>query len=535
MGGHELMGPERVDELLGIQTVSDGFAIVDRACEAIDRTASDASATAHLLARGTQVVEHLTRVLRPTDELSDLDGVVMLLNYLFAVGTDEQKAQLGRLFVDHIATYLPILQRAVEEDGIGPELVTLYSNVIGFLGHDACEDQLNADFVAVMHQYIARSTMGRSPAYLALANLYGPHEHASTDLSGAIDDVMKVLDAAVKNVEYGEREWSIGAPLKAIANLSTADTNKPLLWGNANCMENIAQCLRRSDSEWFGGESAKYLRLARNSGVECLYSMAFNYDVVGRIPDAVALIQRQVNDPANAVDPETRHTLEGALSYIQAKTAKSKLTAAAIPTEPSLATTATPPNQPATSEAPTPLAAPAPAPTPAPGGCGGHPRRRLEQVKESGNCHAEGNYIYDAKKECLFLKVQPGYRPDGWLAMLMSAKLYVEPKPDYEQDQSWLAMVEEQLKLLGVWHAIGGASDGTEPPPPAPSAPAAPTLGPGVDELLAEIRALREQVTRLESQLTTVQGQVETLVEQAEDANDKQQPGKKSRFFGGSK
>ncbi|KAA0191102.1 hypothetical protein FBUS_11742 [Fasciolopsis buskii] len=46
--------------------------------------------------------------------------------------------------------------------------------------------------------------------------------------------------------------------------------------------------------------------------------------------------------------------------------------------------------------------------------------------KDSPNTRSEAQYAYHMKKPLLFLRVQPAYRPDGWLGIMLGARIYLD-------------------------------------------------------------------------------------------------------------
>ncbi|VDP67464.1 unnamed protein product [Echinostoma caproni] len=46
--------------------------------------------------------------------------------------------------------------------------------------------------------------------------------------------------------------------------------------------------------------------------------------------------------------------------------------------------------------------------------------------KDSSNTRSEAQYAYHMRKPLLFLRVQPAYRPDGWLGIMLGARIYLD-------------------------------------------------------------------------------------------------------------
>ncbi|ESO95468.1 hypothetical protein LOTGIDRAFT_78426, partial [Lottia gigantea] len=57
-----------------------------------------------------------------------------------------------------------------------------------------------------------------------------------------------------------------------------------------------------------------------------------------------------------------------------------------------------------------------------------------EKYKESSNCRTEAEYAYTLKKPIIPLMMQRGYKPDGYLGMILSAKLFVDFSGKYSYD-----------------------------------------------------------------------------------------------------
>ncbi|KAL4227784.1 hypothetical protein ACF0H5_013220 [Mactra antiquata] len=57
-----------------------------------------------------------------------------------------------------------------------------------------------------------------------------------------------------------------------------------------------------------------------------------------------------------------------------------------------------------------------------------------EKYKNSQNCRTEANYVFQLQKKIVPLKMQRGYKPDGWLGILIGARLYIEFSPHYDFD-----------------------------------------------------------------------------------------------------
>ncbi|XP_045216641.2 uncharacterized protein LOC123566525 [Mercenaria mercenaria] len=69
-----------------------------------------------------------------------------------------------------------------------------------------------------------------------------------------------------------------------------------------------------------------------------------------------------------------------------------------------------------------------------------------EQYRNSQNCRTEADYAYAQQKNIVPLKMQRGYKPDGWLGALIGARLYIEFSPHYPFDDQ-MKKVRDQIKL----------------------------------------------------------------------------------------
>lgn len=62
----------------------------------------------------------------------------------------------------------------------------------------------------------------------------------------------------------------------------------------------------------------------------------------------------------------------------------------------------------------------------------------------------EGEYTYTQRKALVPLMMQRGYRADGWLGMLMGAKLYCNFDGKYEFDQAYEKLINEIKPMFKV-------------------------------------------------------------------------------------
>ena len=98
-----------------------------------------------------------------------------------------------------------------------------------------------------------------------------------------------------------------------------------------------------------------------------------------------------------------------------------------------------------------------------------------ERYKESPNCRSEAEYAYQLRKDIIPLMMQPKYRGDGWLGMLVGTKLWF----DFQSKQ---VLEQGVMKLIRELGGRGKELDVTD----GPSEPAvqadllAPPSSPGV-------------------------------------------------------
>ena len=88
-----------------------------------------------------------------------------------------------------------------------------------------------------------------------------------------------------------------------------------------------------------------------------------------------------------------------------------------------------------------------------------------ERYKESPNCRSEAEYAYQLRKDIIPLMMQPKYRGDGWLGMLVGTKLWF----DFNSKQSIEPSVTKLIKELG---GRGKDVDNTDGPSVTPVASA---------------------------------------------------------------
>ena len=73
-----------------------------------------------------------------------------------------------------------------------------------------------------------------------------------------------------------------------------------------------------------------------------------------------------------------------------------------------------------------------------------------QAYKESANCRLEAQYAYQQKKDMIPLMMEDGYRPNGWLGMLLGVRLwYGLYGMVLESDQAFEGKIEELSRELG--------------------------------------------------------------------------------------
>ncbi|KAK4469826.1 hypothetical protein MN116_007338 [Schistosoma mekongi] len=63
-----------------------------------------------------------------------------------------------------------------------------------------------------------------------------------------------------------------------------------------------------------------------------------------------------------------------------------------------------------------------------------------KSYKESFNTKCEAEYAYHEKKPLLFLRVQTGYVPDGWLGFMMGTRLYIDISGKYPFEDKFIEL-----------------------------------------------------------------------------------------------
>ncbi|XP_052267989.1 uncharacterized protein LOC127869450 isoform X1 [Dreissena polymorpha] len=66
-----------------------------------------------------------------------------------------------------------------------------------------------------------------------------------------------------------------------------------------------------------------------------------------------------------------------------------------------------------------------------------------EKYKQSPNCRTEAEYTYQLKKEYIPLMMQQKYRPDGWLGLILGAKLFFDFSGKYPFEKPFTGLLKE--------------------------------------------------------------------------------------------
>ncbi|XP_071098917.1 uncharacterized protein [Haliotis cracherodii] len=66
-----------------------------------------------------------------------------------------------------------------------------------------------------------------------------------------------------------------------------------------------------------------------------------------------------------------------------------------------------------------------------------------EKYKQSPNCRTEAEYTFQLRKDYIPLMMQKKYRPDGWLGMILGAKLFFDFSGKYPFEKSMSGMLKE--------------------------------------------------------------------------------------------
>ncbi|XP_052786989.1 uncharacterized protein LOC128222153 isoform X2 [Mya arenaria] len=66
-----------------------------------------------------------------------------------------------------------------------------------------------------------------------------------------------------------------------------------------------------------------------------------------------------------------------------------------------------------------------------------------EKYKQSPNCRTEAEYTFQLKKDYIPIMMQKKYRPDGWLGIILGAKLYFDFSGKYPFEKSFTGLLKE--------------------------------------------------------------------------------------------
>ncbi|ESO96616.1 hypothetical protein LOTGIDRAFT_69048, partial [Lottia gigantea] len=65
------------------------------------------------------------------------------------------------------------------------------------------------------------------------------------------------------------------------------------------------------------------------------------------------------------------------------------------------------------------------------------------KYKDSPNCRAEAEYAHQLRKKVIPLIMERGYRPDGWLGMILGAKLFYDFSGKYPFESKIEGLLKE--------------------------------------------------------------------------------------------
>ncbi|KAK7092888.1 uncharacterized protein [Littorina saxatilis] len=94
-----------------------------------------------------------------------------------------------------------------------------------------------------------------------------------------------------------------------------------------------------------------------------------------------------------------------------------------------------------------------------------------DKYKASPSCRTESEYIFRLRKDIIPLRLQRGYRPDGWLGILVGSRLYFDFSND-ELAQSNLPKLIKELGNRGKIHVAAARSANGDLPEAPATAPA---------------------------------------------------------------
>nr|KAG5710903.1 hypothetical protein BaRGS_027054 [Batillaria attramentaria] len=73
-----------------------------------------------------------------------------------------------------------------------------------------------------------------------------------------------------------------------------------------------------------------------------------------------------------------------------------------------------------------------------------------QKYKDSPNCRAEAEYAFQQRKKIIPLIMQQGYRPDGWLGMILGAKLYYDFSGKYSFESRIMQLIKAVRESAGM-------------------------------------------------------------------------------------
>ena len=76
------------------------------------------------------------------------------------------------------------------------------------------------------------------------------------------------------------------------------------------------------------------------------------------------------------------------------------------------------------------------------------------QYKQSPSCRTEAEYTYKLKKPFIPIRVEQGYRPDGWLGMMIGAKLYIDITDGKQFDHSISKLCSELGRVGAISNGV---------------------------------------------------------------------------------
>eukprot|EP00735_Rhodelphis_limneticus_P011738 TRINITY_DN4876_c0_g1::TRINITY_DN4876_c0_g1_i1::g.1023::m.1023 TRINITY_DN4876_c0_g1::TRINITY_DN4876_c0_g1_i1::g.1023 ORF type:complete len:639 (-),score=63.38,TIR_2/PF13676.1/1.5e-16,TIR/PF01582.15/1.8e-05,Arm/PF00514.18/5.5e+03,Arm/PF00514.18/21,Arm/PF00514.18/1.6e+03,Arm/PF00514.18/7.5e+03,Arm/PF00514.18/0.006,Arm/PF00514.18/98,V-ATPase_H_N/PF03224.9/1.4e+03,V-ATPase_H_N/PF03224.9/0.00081,DUF2007/PF09413.5/3.7e+02,DUF2007/PF09413.5/1.8,DUF2007/PF09413.5/64,KAP/PF05804.7/13,KAP/PF05804.7/5.7 TR len=115
--------------------------------------------------------------------------------------------------------------------------------------------------------------------------------------------------------------------------------------------------------------------------------------------------------------------------------------------------------------------------------------------KESANCRLEAEFTIQQKKRIIPLMMESGFKPSGWLGLLLGSKLYYDFTMDNVPEATYTALINEIKSFL----TAAGAPPLTPAPPAisssssSPPAPNAPVMSPLATMDVAAVQILLKE------------------------------------------